>query len=509
MSNITRVDYNFGRIGKVNTIYVNNEYVESISLIDGWEKANTKTTNTANKYEDGDASLPKGNSNYLRTCLEHNTIQNSTGTRGNNYPFCFAADPIIPVRAGANGSVLYWPNLPRYDIDNNKWIDIDNSSVSGNYKTGFQIYICPKAPSIDQQNSGTEYKPSWPEDFHTLKQTTSNAFWPIRPSNGEGGLAAFSPPKPYHARIRIPLSSLKRKQITKTGAVEYRPITEIPSEVKTKVTEELHLENTGTENTVNVTKIRGFINLVNPDAVNGSTDAKGNFKWPHNFNQIVYRYTSNEYGEEGRDNENNDITPLLTVFNSEAAGYTNIGNVNNYQSYSSYYGDGVPFEVPVKEGQQYLVFDIYTDACDNIIYQTNRETQWWQLTWSFESYSYRPISNTAGMSIQSKTYMLPAENKNNNSSYVQYEEVINEYAWPRKQYFCKWTIAHDFGSDAVVNVSKLQADSSFKLVIADVVNKTISEGSYSCTITFRLKDASEKLPEGSYKAVLYSAKDKA
>lgn len=399
----TRFDFTFGRSGATNRTYINNEEFRQIDYIAGWD--NSKIVAEV-QHGESKLDLKPGRNNYIRTCLENNFAQNSVYNRANSYPFCFSDDAeITDVPTGQRTLKA----LPRFNIKNP-----NGSTVS---LLGMQSYVCPKKNNA-----------YWPQDYYTLKQTKSNSQWPIRPSNGDGAKLEYSPPKPYHTRIRIKLTDFKWTyyDTNKNGQ-------------KIKVEKNI-FENEYTSGTsdqtingefVQVTKIRGFINLINPDAINSTTNSSGNNTWPHAFNQIYYRVTSDDFGGD-------DSTPIITILNSECAGNANIAGGQPNRT-SSFYGSGVPFEIPILENQRYLIFDIYTDICDNSVYNTSASTQWWQMTWTFESIMYRPI-DTAGIIPVFKL----VRNPDITSRYYK-----NQRGWPRNNYYWEWPINHELQSEEI------------------------------------------------------------
>lgn len=411
MAESTLIDYNFGRSGNTSRTYINYEEFRAIDYVAGWNNVNTKERAEISAGEQP-SDIVKGRGNYLRTCLEHKSLRNTATLRGNFFPYCFSSDSIEVIPSNQR----YWPALPKFTIPTG----VGNETVD---LVGFQNYVCPKKSSAQ-----------WPTDYYVLEQTASNSAWPIRPSNGDGGQLDFSPPKPYFTRIRIKLTDFKWVLREKGTGNEYeRNILEDESVSVTN-------PNRVNGELLCLTKIRGFINLINPDAINASTNSSGTYKWPHNFNQIHYRVTSDPYGGD-------DNTPTLTIFNSEAAGYTNLAR-SNYQNESSYYGAGIPFEVPVLEDQSYLIFDIYTDCCDRRDFQTSPSTQWWQMTWSFESCAFRRISDDG----QTPTFHIEY------NPFLIVEEQPLSY-WPKSQKIVKWPINHGLGTTNI-NVELYKVNNS-------------------------------------------------
>lgn len=397
MAESTLIDYNFGRTGNTSKTYINNEIFRGIDFIYGWENANTKERANASVKETT-ANIVKGKGNYLRTCLEHNFLQNTVNTRGNMFPYCFSDDANI---TDVPATSRYWPALPRFTVDG-------TPSTLGAL-VGFQRYVCPK-----------KSKASWPEDYYTLSKATSNSAWPLRPSNGEGASITYSPPKPHWARIRVKLTDLK--WVTIEQATQARIVRNILEDDTVSQSSDSRLNG----EVVELTKVRGFITLSNPGGINGSTNESGQYSWPHSNTQIVYRVTNNEFGGDSE-------TPTITIFNSEWANTT----VNEYGQ-SVFGGGSIAFEVPVLNQQQYLVFDIYTDVCDLTTTQASTNTRWWQLKWSFESCYYRNIS-TAGND--------PLFYVTTNGEISKVEKTGSE--WPKKQYYYSWVIEHNLGTDNI------------------------------------------------------------
>lgn len=457
MSESTLIDYNFGRVGNTSRTYINNEQFRAIDFIDGWRNANTKNRTDGEKIHD----LVKGKGNYLRTCLETNSVTNSVNNRGNFFPFCLSSDKNI-VSIPQSGRTL--PIIPRFDSAG-KYIENPENAVD--VRVGFQNYICPKIQDA-----------KWPQDFWTLTETKSNSAWPIRPSNGDGSYIEYSPPKPYHARIRIKLTDLKWILRDKAAGSQHETVRNILEDETVDRTRDTRLNG----EIVEIVSIRGFINLINPDGINATTNNTGSYKWPHNFNQIHYRVTTDPYGGD-------ENTPTITVFNAECAGDANIGTTN-YQNQSSYYGAGVPFEVPVLSGQQYLIFDIYTDVCDRKDLQTAPATQWWQLTWSFESCMYRPVSNAGDLPtfhIETNPELIPTK-------------TYTEKSWPRVNYYYNWQITHGLNTKNIsLTLYKLNESSNQPTeVFADL--RIIDND--NVIIKIRGVDDTTLIPINQYKAFL-------
>lgn len=451
------IDYNFGRTGNTSRTYINNEKFRAIDFINGWKDANTKIKTDGEKIYD----IVKGKGNYLRTCLETGSITNTVGTRGNFFPFCLSADKNI-VNIPSSGRTL--PLLPKF---NDAGKPLENVETAPGAKVGFQNYICPKI-----QNA------VWPQDYWTLTETKSNSAWPIRPSNGDGAYITYSPPKPYHARIRISLTDLKWIQRDRAAGSSVGSIRNILEDESVELSD----NNRVNGDVVELVSVRGFINLINPDAINATTNSSGSYQWPHNFNQIHYRVTTDPYGGD-------EDTPTITVLNAECAGNANIGTTN-YQNESSYYGAGVPFEVPVLPGQQYLIFDIYTDVCDRKDLQAAAGTQWWQLTWSFESCMYRPVTNAGD---------LPTFHVDTNPE-LFVTKSYKQTGWPRENYFYNWFITHGLETKNIsCTLFKLnEADGHPIEVHADfsvIDNNTVA-------IKIRGNNADASIPNGQYRAFL-------
>lgn len=400
MSESTQIDYNFGRVGVSNRVYINNEEYRQIDSIAGWENKNTKERpESANREKESD--IVPGKSNYIRTCLEQNFGKNSINFRGNCYPYCFSGDTSI---TSVPSSGRFWPALPRFDKDG-------KPSANG-IRVGMQKYVCPAT-------SGAV----WPNGFHTLKQLTSNSAWPVRPSNGNGAALDYSPSKPFFTRIRIPLVDLKWKHYTASGS--YRTLNILEDE-----SVETSSDNRTNGEILELTRVRGFINLINPDGINATTNSSGSYKWPHNFNQIYYRVTDDYYGGD-------DDTPLITVMNSQCAGNAQVGGLTT-SNQNIFSGSEVPFDVPVLLNQKYLIFDIYTDVCDRADLVLAASTKWWQMTWSFEGCMFRRKSDTGD---------LPTFHIEYNAALTPVPIAI-EY-WPYEAYACIWDIKHELSTQNV------------------------------------------------------------
>lgn len=453
MAESTLIDYNFGRTGNTSKTYINNEIFRGIDFIYGWEDANTKERNNTSAKESA-TSIVKGKGNYLRTCLEHNFLQNTVNSRGNMFPYCFSDDSNI---TDVPATARYWPKLPRFTTDG-------KPSASGAL-VGFQHYICPKKTGAN-----------WPSDYYTLTKTKSNSNWPLRPSNGEGATITYSPAKPYWARIRVKLTDLKWVTIEQT--------------TQTRIVRNILEDDTVSESSdsrlngeiVELTKVRGFITLSNPNGINGSTNESDQYTWSHSNTQIVYRVTNDEFGGD-------EETPTITVFNSEWANTT----VNEYGQ-SVFGGGSIAFEVPVLSQQKYLVFDIYTDVCDLQSSQTSANTIWWQLKWAFESCYYRNIS-TSG---------------NDPLFYVETNGAINRTSkttseWPKTQYYYSWVITHNLGTDNL-SVTVYDKTKNNTQVFMDV--RTIDANSCELLIKSNLysEESTGYITAGRFKAFIIAGK---
>lgn len=458
MAESTLIDYNFGRAGNTARTYINNEKFRAIDYIEGWKNANTKIKTDGEKIYD----LVKGKGNYIRTCLETASNTNTINYRANFFPFCLSGDKTVMSIPSAGRTL---PPLPKFD-NNGRPIENPTDAMPG-AKVGFQNYICPKIKGAQ-----------WPQDYWTLTETKSNSAWPIRPSNGDGSYIDYSPPKPYHARIRIRLTDLKWVMKDRAAGVQYMSVRNILEDESVELSD----VNRTNGDIVELVTVRGFINLVNPDGINATTNSSGHYQWPHNFNQIHYRVTTDPYGGD-------DDTPTITVFNAECAGDANIGTTS-YQNQSSYYGAGVPFEVPVLFGQQYLIFDVYTDVCDRKDLQISPATQWWQLTWSFESCMYRPVTNAGN---------LPVFHIDTNPELIPIK-VVTTTGWPRENYYYTWLITHGLNNKNIsLTLYKLnELDGSPIRVFADF---TIID---SDTIAIKIRGYNDttRIPNGQYKVFL-------
>lgn len=452
----TLIDYNFGRTGNTSRTYINNEQFRPIEYINGWKDANTKIKTDGEKIYD----LVKGKGNYLRTCLETGSIVNSITTRVNFFPYCLSSDKNI-VGIPISGRTL--PPLPKF---NEAGKPLENVESAPGAKIGFQNYICPKI-----QNA------VWPQDYWTLTETKSNSAWPIRPSNGDGSYISYSPPKPYHARIRIKLTDLKWIQRDKAAGSNYMAIRNILEDETVDRSSDDRING----DVVELVSVRGFINLINPDGINATTNNSGSYQWPHNFNQIHYRVTTDPYGGD-------DETPTITILNAECAGNANIGTTS-YQNESSYYGAGVPFEVPVLVGQQYLIFDIYTDVCDRKDLQSATATQWWQLTWSFESCMYRPVTNAGD---------LPTFHVETNPE-LRASKSYKTTGWPRENFFYNWFITHGLMTENIsLTLFKMNEGEGHPVQVFADFRVVDSEN-----IIIKIRGYDETpIPTGQYKAFL-------
>ena len=155
-NNDTR-DYDFGRVGNTNYVYINNEETKPIVSIRGWEYDSVK-----NPFKNPNYNYIHTKLNYRGTYLsgENNSNHNYRAYR---YPWCF-----------------------------NTYHSTKANPTGGSNYEKLQSYVCPRGSSSTSGN------------FSLAKLSSADA-WPIRPSDWDVN-NNFTPYIPYYTRIRIPIA---------------------------------------------------------------------------------------------------------------------------------------------------------------------------------------------------------------------------------------------------------------------------------------------------------------
>lgn len=150
-------DYDFGRVGNTNYVYINNEETKPIISIRGWEYDSVK-----NPFKNPNYNYIHTKLNYRGTYLsgENNSNHNYRAYR---YPWCF-----------------------------NTYHSTKANPTGGSNYEKLQSYVCPRGSSSTSGN-------------FSLSKLNSTDAWPIRPSDWDVN-NNFTPHIPYYTRIRIPIA---------------------------------------------------------------------------------------------------------------------------------------------------------------------------------------------------------------------------------------------------------------------------------------------------------------
>lgn len=479
----TLIDYNFGKHAIARHVYINDEEFKPIDYVLGWGQTEKDfadaTDNDGNVWQinynkslAGDYTQTQ-KSNYIRTSfVNFSTTENqkASGDKRCYYPFCFGPvnDGTLNENLNLDGEYVdtlnknAWPPLPRFYKDGKvarlvkynesfkSTANINQADNSSPRFIGMQKYICPK-----HENA------AWPHDYYVLTKQGGNndtSAWPIRPSNGDGSNMVLTPGKPYYTRIRIPLADLMCKYVNPNDRTQFdnNIFSDEYSDESTVYTKN------GSGNLI-ISKIKGHISLINPNGCNAVMGPDGTYTYPHAFNQIYYRLTTNEYGDyvyptdEDPKNINigdsgDGVVKTLCIYNSNCAGYA-YGNKTNSiltsgvknpptgaNNNSNYFGETINFEIPVFKDQKYLVFDIYTDIGDNEQYVSNSSTNWWNMVWSFDGCYFHRYTNA--------TIYLP-------KVFIDVNPLL-VYNTENKD-FVYWNVKHYIGTRNV-NISLIELD---------------------------------------------------
>lgn len=302
-------DYDFGRVGNTNYVYINNEETKPIVSIRGWE------------YDSAKNPFKNPNYNYIHTKLNYRGTYYSGENNSNHnyrayrYPWCF-----------------------------NTYHSIKANPTGGSNYEKLQSYVCPRGSSSTSGN------------FSLAKLSSADA-WPIRPSDWDVN-NNFTPHIPYYTRIRIPIADFL---------------------VKDSNNNSISVLEDAEQNNYSISRIKGILNLIQPDGVYGAGNGFNN-----SVNQFYYLYTDNEFGYKS--NSSTEAAERITILTTQG----------DYRSSDTWSDDnsvyGIPFDLPVLPNQKYLVFEIYTNICNNWTGEDGSAAsiEWWEFTWAFETVSYRP-----------------------------------------------------------------------------------------------------------------------
>lgn len=302
-------DYDFGRVGNTNYVYINNEETKPIVSIRGWE------------YDSVKNPFKNPNYNYIHTKLNYRGTYHSGENNSNHnyrayrYPWCF-----------------------------NTYHNTKANPTGGSNYEKLQSYVCPRGSSSTSGN------------FSLTKLSSADA-WPIRPSDWDVN-NNFTPYIPYYTRIRIPIADFLIKDSNNNSV---------------SVLEDAE------QNNYSISRIKGILNLIQPDGVYGTGNGFNN-----SVNQFYYLYTDNEFGYKS--NSSTEAAERITILTTQG----------DYRSGDTWADDntvyGIPFDLPVLPNQKYLVFEIYTNICNNWTGEDGSDAsiEWWEFTWAFETVSYRP-----------------------------------------------------------------------------------------------------------------------
>lgn len=348
-------DYDFGRVGNTNYVYINNEETKPIVSIRGWEYDSVK-----NPFKNPNYNYIHTKLNYRGTYLsgENNSNHNYRAYR---YPWCF-----------------------------NTYHSTKANPTGGSNYEKLQSYVCPRGSSSTSGN------------FSLAKLSSADA-WPIRPSDWDIN-NNFTPYIPYYARIRIPIADFLVKDSNDNNV---------------SVLEDAE------QNNYSISRIKGILNLIQPDGVYGAGNGFNN-----SVNQFYYLYTDNEFGYKS--NSSAEAAERITILTTQG----------DYRSSGPWTDDntvyGIPFDLPVLPNQKYLVFEIYTNICNNWTGEdgSSASIEWWEFTWAFETVSYRPkFKGNIFTAPNDETLFCTgtaATGLNNTIANFLGDNVSNQQVWPKE-----------------------------------------------------------------------------
>lgn len=354
-SNSDTRDYDFGRVGNTNYVYINNEETKPIVSIRGWEYDSVK-----NPFKNPNYNYIHTKLNYRGTYLsgENNSNHNYRAYR---YPWCF-----------------------------NTYHSTKANPTGGSNYEKLQSYVCPRGSSSTSGN------------FSLTKLSSADA-WPIRPSDWDVN-NNFTPYIPYYTRIRIPIADFLVKDSNDNNV---------------SVLEDAE------QNNYSISRIKGILNLIQPDGVYCAGNGFNN-----SVNQFYYLYTDNEFGYKS--NSSTEAAERITILTTQG----------DYRSSGTWADDnniyGIPFDLPVLPNQKYLVFEIYTNICNNWTGEDGSAAsiEWWEFTWAFETVSYRPKfqGNIFTAPNDETLFCTGTANTGSNDTIVNFlgKNVSNQQVWPKE-----------------------------------------------------------------------------
>lgn len=381
-------DYDFGRVGNTNYVYINNEETKPIVSIKGWEYNSTKNP------------FKNPNYNYIHTKLNYRDTYRSGENNSNHnyrayrYPWCF-----------------------------NTYHSTKANPTGGSNYEKLQSYVCPRGSSSTSGN------------FSLAKLSSADA-WPIRPSDWDAN-NNFTPHIPYYARIRIPIADFLVKD----------------SNDKT-----VSLLEDAEQNNYSISRIKGILNLIQPDGVYGAGNGFNN-----SVNQFYYLYTDNEFGYKS--DSSTETAERITILTTQS----------DYRSSNTWADDdniyGIPFDLPVLPNQKYLVFEIYTNICNNWTGEDGSAAsiEWWEFTWAFETVSYRPKfkGNIFTAPNDETLFCTGTANTSLNNTIANFlgENVVNQQVWPKEYYSSNVIKLNSSVTSTIIKSNPANTNTAFEIYL--------------------------------------------
>lgn len=404
-------DYDFGRVGNTNYVYINNEETKPIVSIKGWE------------YDSVKNPFKNPNYNYIHTKLNYRDTYRSGENNSNHnyrayrYPWCF-----------------------------NTYHSTKANPIGGSNYEKLQSYVCPRGSSSTSGN------------FSLTKLSSADA-WPIRPSDWDIN-NNFTPYIPYYARIRIPIADFLVKDSNDNNV---------------SVLEDAE------QNNYSISRIKGILNLIQPDGVYGAGNGFNN-----SVNQFYYLYTDNEFGYKS--NSSTEAAERITILTTQG----------DYRSSGTWSDDntayGIPFDLPVLPNQKYLVFEIYTNICNNWTGEDGSAAsiEWWEFTWAFETVSYRPKfqGNIFTAPNNETLFCTGTANTGLNNTIVNFlgENVSDQQVWPKEYLNSNSIKLNSSVTSTIIKSNPANTNTAFEIYLNWLTGEyqgyyQNSTGSYSLTST--------------------------
>ena len=387
-SNNDILDYDFGRVGNTNYVYINNEETKPIVSIKGWE------------YDSVKNPFKNPNYNYIHTKLNYRDTYRSGENNSNHnyrayrYPWCF-----------------------------NTYHSTKANPTGGSNYEKLQSYVCPRGSSSTSGN------------FSLTKLSSADA-WPIRPSDWDTN-NNFTPYIPYYARIRIPIADFLVKDSNNNSV---------------SVLEDAE------QNNYSISRIKGILNLIQPDGVYGAGNGFNN-----SVNQFYYLYTDNEFGYKS--NSSTEAAERITILTTQG----------DYRSSGTWADDnnvyGIPFDLPVLPNQKYLVFEIYTNICNNWTGEDGSAAsiEWWEFTWAFETVSYRPKfqGNIFTAPNNETLFCTGSADTGLNNTIVNFlgENITNQQIWPKEYYNSNVVKLNNSVASTIIKSNPANTNTAFEIYL--------------------------------------------